>query len=141
MARNSRWVNAIWPEAVSQGRIAGINMAGRSVAYAGSLSRNVIRIFDLDVLTGGLVTPPHENGYEVMSAMHARRNTYRKIVFYDQRLVGFTMVNGIEQGGVLMALMHNQIPLTIPKEALLDPGFNFKQVMTHSAWAVSPKAA
>ena len=141
VARNSRWVNAIWPEAVSQGRIAGINMAGRPVAYAGSLSRNVIRIFDLDVLTGGLVTPPHENGYEVMSAMHAGRNTYRKMVFCDQRLVGFTMVNDIEQGGVLMALMHHQIPLNIPKEALLDTRFNFKQVMTHGAWAASPKAA
>ena len=32
-------------------------MAGRPVAYNRSLSRNVIRIFDLDVMTAGVVDP------------------------------------------------------------------------------------
>ena len=42
ISRKTRWVNAIWPEAVTQGRIAGTNMAGRQVSYKGSLSRNVL---------------------------------------------------------------------------------------------------
>jgi NAD(P)H-nitrite reductase large subunit len=121
--------------------MAGMNMAGRPVAYAGSLSRNVIRIFGLDVMTGGLVNPPDDSGYRVISAMNTRCNIYRKIVFHGQRLIGFTLVNDIEQGGVLMALMHNKMPLTVPDEALLDLAFNFKQVMTQGAWASPPKAA
>jgi NAD(P)H-nitrite reductase large subunit len=141
VARNTPWVNAIWPEAVSQGRIAGINMAGRPVVYAGSLSRNVIRIFGLDVLSTGLVNPPDDAGYKVISAINARRNTYRKLVFYDQRLIGFTAVNEIEQGGVFIALVHNKIPLTITPETLLDPRFNFKQVMTPGSWAAMHRAA
>ena len=62
VARRRQWVNAIWPVAAEQGRVAGMNMAGRPVAYPGSLGRNVIRIFDLDVMTAGLVNPPDERG-------------------------------------------------------------------------------
>jgi NADPH-dependent 2,4-dienoyl-CoA reductase/sulfur reductase-like enzyme len=47
IARKTRWVNAIWPEAVTQGCIAGTNMTGRQVSYKGSLSRNVLRIPNL----------------------------------------------------------------------------------------------
>ena len=43
IGRQTPWVNAIWPEAAVQGRIAGMNMAGRRVAYKGSLSRKIGR--------------------------------------------------------------------------------------------------
>jgi len=62
VARKRSWVNAIWPVAVEQGRLAGANMAGRPVSYRGSLGRNVMRIFGLDVMSGGIVTPPENNG-------------------------------------------------------------------------------
>lgn len=125
IARKSRWVNAIWPEAVAQGRIAGYNMAGRSVSYRGSLSRNVIRIFGLDVLTAGWVSPPAGEGYEAVSRFHARSRHYRKLVFKGEKLVGAVLVNGIEQGGALVSLIQREISVRPPREALLDPGFNF----------------
>lgn len=129
IARKARWVNAIWPEAVTQGRIAGMNMAGRPVAYKGSLSRNVIRIFDLAVMTGGVVNPPIDARFEVLAARDARLKTYRKLVFSYNRLVGMILVNAIEQGGVLLSLIQSGIPVRIPKENLLEPSFNFKQLM------------
>jgi hypothetical protein len=39
------------------------------------------------------------------------------------------MVNAIEQGGILMGLIQNEIPIHVPKTALLQPAFNFKQLM------------
>jgi len=129
IARGARWVNAIWPEAVAQGRIAGINMAGRKVAYKGSLSRNVIRIFDLDVMTAGIVDVPADDGYEVVSAIDARRKTYRKLVFREDRLVGMTLVNCIEQGGLLVALMQSETPVTMAKQKMVDSSFNYRQLM------------
>jgi NADPH-dependent 2,4-dienoyl-CoA reductase/sulfur reductase-like enzyme len=128
-ARGTRWVNAIWPEAVTQGRIAGFNMAGRPVSYSGSLSRNVIRIFGLDVMTGGLVHPPADPEYEVLSRVDPRRKLYRKLVFRGDRLAGMAMVNGIDQGGLLISLMHSQAPVRIPKRKMLDPSFNYRQLM------------
>lgn len=129
IARNTRWVNAIWPEAVSQGRIAGMNMAGCKVDYKGSLSRNVIRIFELDVMTAGIVNAPHEGQYEIISSEDRHRQTYRKLVFLDDRLVGMTLVNAVNQGGILVALMQSEAPVKIPKEKILSPSFNYRQLL------------
>lgn len=128
LARGIRWVNAIWPEAVAQGRIAGANMAGRPVAGEGSLGRNVIRIFDLDIMTGGIVDPPADGNHTVFAAHDPRRRTYRKLVFREQRLVGVVMVNAIEQGGVLLALIQSRLPVRLPAERLMRPLFNYKQI-------------
>jgi NAD(P)H-nitrite reductase large subunit len=129
IARRRRWVNAIWPEAVAQGCIAGMNMAGCAATSPGSLSRNVIRIFGLDVMTAGLVKPEAADGAEMLTAMDLRANTYRKLVFQQERLVGMVLVNRIEQGGVLMSLIQSGLPLRAPRRALLEPGFNVKQLM------------
>lgn len=129
VARKNRWVNAIWPEAVTQGRLAGMNMAGRQVSGNGSLGRNVIRIFDLDILTGGVVTPPDNDGYDVFQTFDGLRNTYRKLVFQGDRLAGAVLVNDIEQGGVFLSVMSSGTPVTVSKEGLLSPKFNYKQLL------------
>jgi NAD(P)H-nitrite reductase large subunit len=129
IARKTRWVNAIWPEAASQGHIAGANMTGRSVSYKGSLSRNVLRILNLDVMTMGLVNPPNTAEYEVICAGESRRKTYRKLVFRKNILTGAVLINAIEQGGIFMGLIQNKIPLTVPNSVLSQPSFNFKQLM------------
>jgi nitrite reductase (NADH) large subunit len=125
LARQTRWVNAIWPVAVEMGRIAGMNMAGRPVCYRGSLSRNVIRIFEVDVLTAGLVNPPSNAGYEVMTERDLRRHTYRKLIFKDEFLVGAALVGHVEQGGILMNTIAGRIPVDKNREQLLEPGFNY----------------
>ena len=129
IARKSRWVNAIWPEAVDQGRIAGMNMAGRSVAHPGSLSRNVIRIFDMDVMTGGVATPETDSVYETVSRLDPNRARYRKLVFRGDRLVGFVLVNAIEQGGVLLSLVRGQNPIAVSRERLLSSSFNWSELL------------
>ena len=130
IARKTPWVNAIWPEAVAQGRIAGMNMAGRRTAYKGSLSRNVIRIFGMDVMTAGLITPPDPEGYDIRNVRDPKAKIYRKLVFRGDRLVGMVMVNRIEQGGVLMSLIQSETPIRLPREVLLKPGFNFRQLIS-----------
>ena len=137
IARNTPWVNAIWPEAVNQGRIAGMNMAGREVAYPGSLGRNTIRVFNMDVMAGGLVNPPSDGSYDVLTSVDKRDKTYRKLVFRKDKLVGLMMVNKIEQGGILLSLVRNRTPVMIPKENLLDRSFNFKQLVPHSAHSIA----
>lgn len=129
VAREKRWVNAIWPEAAEQGRLAGVNMAGGAAEGEGSLGRNVIRIFDLDVLSGGLVNPGEKDGCDVLRSEDARRKVYRKMVFRGDRLVGLVMVNEIEQGGVLLATIHSRKPLSVPRESLLEKGFNYKTLL------------
>jgi NAD(P)H-nitrite reductase large subunit len=135
IARSTPWVNAIWPEAVNQGRIAGLNMAGRRVTYPGSLSRNVIRIFDLDIMAGGIVNPPQDALYRKLVSKNANKKFYRKLVFQGDSLVGMVMVNGIEQGGVLLAAVQSRAQLKVPRETLLEPGFNYGRLLWRPAIA------
>ena len=128
IARGCRWVNALWPEAACQGRVAGLNMAGRPVAYPGSLSRNVMRVFDLDVLTVGHANPG-ETGCRVLQTGGAAQGYYRRLVLRDDVLVGAVMINRIEQGGVLRSLIENRRPIRVPPERLMAPGFNFGQLL------------
>ena len=129
ISRKTRWVNAIWPEAVTQGRIAGTNMAGRRMSYRGSLSRNVLRILNLDVMTMGQVNPPDTSEYDAICTGGPGRRTYRKLVFRKNILTGAVLINDIEQGGIFMGLIQNEIPLNVPNEVLSQPSFNFKQLM------------
>ena len=129
ITRKTRWVNAIWPEAVAQGRIAGMNMAGRCVSHKGSLSRNVIRIFDLDILAAGWVNVPDDPRFTVLSEHNRRLNTYRRLVFEGDRLIGATLINQIETGGILTAMIQNEIPVRVSKRKLLEPHLSPKSLM------------
>lgn len=121
LARGSRGVNAIWPEAAEQGRIAGLNMAGHRLRYPGTLSRNVLRIFDLDVLSCGLVHPGSEQECEILEDYHPGRHTFRRLVFSAQRLLGAVCVNQIQQAGVLMHLIRSGLPVPGKRQDLLSP--------------------
>jgi len=129
ISRGCPWVNALWPEAAAQGRVAGINMAGRPVAYPGSLSRNVMRVFGLDVLTVGNANPPEEGNYRIVHTGGSDAGKYRHLVFDGDILVGAVMINDIEQGGVLRSLIENRVPIRLPPERLMRPGFNFAQLL------------
>lgn len=122
-------MNAIWPEAATQGRIAGMNMAGRAVVYKGSLSRNVIRIFDLDILAVGWVNAPEDSRFTVLGEHNRCLNTYRRLVFEGDSLIGATLVNRIETGGILTAMIQNEIPVRASKEKLLEPHLSLKSLM------------
>lgn len=129
LARGCRWVNALWPEAVNQGRVAGYNMAGRQLAYPGSLSRNVMRVFELDVLSLGDANPGETSEYEIIQAGGPTSSIYRRLVIKENRLVGAVFINEIEQGGILRALIENRVPLRLPATKMLRRGFNFGQLL------------
>lgn len=121
LARQCRWVNAIWPEAAEQGRVAGMNMAGRQVRYPGSVSRNTIRLFDMDLVTCGLVNPSDDQGSTVLEEYDVRSKTFRRLVFAGDRLCGAVCVNRIEHSGLLVSLIRSGQPIPQDKEALLHP--------------------
>lgn len=122
-------VNGIWPVAAEQGVVAGMNMAGGNVPYQGGMGRNVVRVGDLDMLSGGLVNPPPDGPYEVLEDEDRRRKTYRKLVFEGDVLKGLVMLNRVEKGGILLALMKRQMPITLSKEMLFDPRFDFSMLL------------
>lgn len=80
-------VNAIWPVAVEQGRVAALNMAGIKTAYAGSMAMNAIPVFGSKMISVGVVNPALTRGCDEVT-VEGRGAGYLKLVFREQRLIG-----------------------------------------------------
>ncbi|MBI3090462.1 MAG: NAD(P)/FAD-dependent oxidoreductase [Candidatus Tectomicrobia bacterium] len=119
-----RVVHAIWPTAVEQGRIAGVNMAGGSARYPGSLSMNVLDAFGLTLTSIGIFS--ERPGVEMYSFTSANGDVYRKIALRDGCLVGMIAAGGPEEArsmGVVQQLIRRRLEIHRWKEALLrNPG-------------------
>lgn len=78
-------VHAIEPTAMEHGRVAGANMAGRDVAYRGSLLMNIVEVCHLDIASFGAWDDP---GAEAFLAVRPDRFAYRKLLWRGDRLTG-----------------------------------------------------
>lgn len=108
-------VHAIEPTAQEHGRVAGANMAGRDVAYRGSLLMNIVEVCHLDIASFGAWDDP---AAEVVSGVRAGEPAYRKLLWRGDRLTGaiilgpsravwttndIGMLKGLVQSGVSLA--------------------------------------
>ena len=105
-------VNAIWPAAVRQGRIAGLNMAGKDAIYEGSCGMNSVDFFGLSVISFGIVRPVKPSGCEELIGAELGRNIYRKIVLKDNRIVGGIFINDVERHGIYLHLALQKIDVS-----------------------------
>lgn len=121
-------VNALWPCASEQGRIAGSNMAGVPKEYEGSLRMNAVEFFDIPMISVGVVKPT-EDRYEVFSSGDEERNAYRKIVFEGDVLAGFIMIGDIDNAGVLTSLVRKRAKLGRVKEDLIAGRLAFSNIL------------
>lgn len=137
-------VNALWGNAVEQGRIAGANMAGASLSYPGSLAMNSLVLGDLGIIAGGMVRPPQpdqsqpELPYRVLSRKDPRRQLYRKVVLRGNQLVGVAAVGprGESPAGVGTLLKYIGKELGSPLlEAFLLGRLSIAQWLRLPAWA------
>ncbi len=78
-------VHAIEPTAMEHGRVAGANMAGRDVAYRGSLLMNIVEVCHLDIASFGAWDDP---AAETFAAVRPERFAYRKLLWRGDRLTG-----------------------------------------------------
>lgn len=111
-----RLVHAIFPNAVEQGRVAGMNMAGYPTSYAGAERMNSLKHLGLPILAVG-----EKHGDTVLN--NRSGNTFRTIYLLGNRVVGFQLVGDIHPAGVLHALLIQQRDVSPFVDKLLDPNF------------------
>ncbi len=116
VTRGKMFVNANWPNAHAQGRVAGLNMAGRATAYAGSIGMTSMPLFGQPVVSLGIVEP--DKGDEVR--VRSSSEVYQKLVFRKDRLIGAVMVGDTNLIGLVNYWMQSQKPVTLVKDALLE---------------------
>jgi len=127
IARDSKRINALWPCAIEQGEIAGLNMAGKKTVYNGSLSMNSVDFFGLASISMCITKPGEEKEYEIIS--RTGENLYKKFVLKKNRIVGMVLVGDIAPAGVVSTLIKNKIDVSSIKDILPDDNFNYAKIM------------
>ena len=124
-------VNALWPIAVEQGKIAGANMAGENIHYEGSLGINSIEFFGLAVISLGIykVRDEEKNLFEELKYLDTKARLYKKLVLKDNILVGVILVGDIKNSGVFLRLIRERINVSTFKERLLKEDFGYPDIM------------
>ena len=118
VTRGKLFVNANWPNAHAQGRVAGLNMAGQATVYAGSIGMTSMPLFGKAIVSQGIVEP--EAGDEVRVRESRENQIYQKLVFRQDYLVGAVMVSDVSAVGLVNHLIQTRKPVGAFKETLLD---------------------
>jgi NAD(P)H-nitrite reductase large subunit len=115
-----RYVHAIFPNAVEQGRIVALNLLGHDVAYDGADNMNSLKHLGLPVMAVGQM-----EGQE----LRVRRNgALRKVYLQAGRVVGFRLVGDVSSAGILRSLMNRREDVSRFRDRLLEPGFGMGYV-------------
>ncbi|OPY31250.1 MAG: Coenzyme A disulfide reductase [Methanomassiliicoccales archaeon PtaU1.Bin124] len=117
-----RTIHALWPNAMQQGYVAGMNMAGGDRSYDGGFGMNAINIFGTPIIAMGLLRPEVRGGAEVLTAKG--NGWYRSLVVRDDRLIGAFLVGEIDSAGVLNHMITHKIGIHGLEEAALRPDFS-----------------
>ena len=133
-----RAINAIQPDAVDQGRIAGLNMAGKEAHAVGSLTINVLDTLGLiSTSFGRWWGELHGDSAELIDEQNFR---YLSLKFKDDILIGATSVGLTDNVGVLRGLIQAKKRLGEWKAQLLrDPTLIMQAALAGSAKA-GPKS-
>jgi NAD(P)H-nitrite reductase large subunit len=122
-------VHAIEPTAQEHGRIVGANMAGKTLAYRGSLIVNIVEVCHLDVASFGAWD---DGKSEVISAVKPDRPAYRKMLFRGDRMTGAIILGPssdiwtTNDVGMLKGLVQTGQPLGQFKDHLKRHPFDVK---------------
>jgi len=123
----TRTVNALWTAACEQGRIAGMNMVEKHKKYPGSIGANSADFFGLAFISVGFVRVK-ERGYEELIWSNPKEFKYKKVVIKENRLVGFTTINDLENAGIYTALIRKKANISSVKDILLEDYFDYPKV-------------
>ncbi len=137
MLSGQRVVIAIWPEALNQGRIAGLNMAGVPTKYEGSMAMNVTSVLGLPIASLGLWQVTDTKEYQIHSTLHEGKRTYRKLVFKDGKLVGAVLVGPQVNGeaGILHNFIRSRQSFTLTPDQFVAGPISWGRVLRDNRFA------
>ena len=130
IARDTGFVNAIWPCAFEQGHIAGLNMAGQKTEYPGSYRKNSIGNFiGIPAISMGVThadactTCGPED--ELREIKRRTKETYRKLILRNGRIIGAIFVGQTEKAGLISILLKKKIDVAEFIPLLMSSSLNF----------------
>lgn len=123
-------INALWPIAVEQGKVAGSNMSGDNLIYDGSLGMNSIEFFGLPVVSLGVYkASPDDASFEVTKSQEPKAGVYKKLILKNNILLGAIFVRDIKNSGVYLRLIRERIDISSIKDKLLKDNFGYPDII------------
>lgn len=121
-----------WSNACRQGRIAGLNMAGREQKYDGGLRETTTTIFGLSVAAVGLSKPPADAGVDELQFSEPSRIGYRKILLADGKVVGAILLGKTGDVGILGNLIRSKRNVLSWKEEIARIPLDMRRLLPQS---------
>ncbi|MCJ2555913.1 MAG: FAD-dependent oxidoreductase [Candidatus Thermoplasmatota archaeon] len=118
--RGKRMMNAIWPNAVLQGRIAGENMAGVETTFSGSFTVNIIDVFGVSALSMGMASFEDKN---LSEEKFVTDRVVKKMLLRGGKLAGMQFVGTLRNSGYMMSLMRKGEDISELQDDILDDRF------------------
>ncbi|MGD8637161.1 MAG: FAD-dependent oxidoreductase [Gammaproteobacteria bacterium] len=117
-----RYVHAIWPNAVAQGKVVAERILGYDVSYAGAESMNSLKHLGLPLIAAGAV----KGDRELRTSHHG---ILRKIILEEDRIVGFRLAGDLRGAGLYRSLMLRKADVSRYGRELLEPSFGVNRLV------------
>jgi nitrite reductase (NADH) large subunit len=106
----------IWPAAMEQGKIAGINIAGGKATYNGTTMANTLKVVGVDLASAGNIDA--ENEFE--SKVTTDEDQYKKIVLEDNKIIGCIMLGDTKGFNEITKMMSEKRDVSQIKDQILS---------------------
>lgn len=114
----------IWPAAMEQGKIAGINMAGGDTVYNGTTMANTLKVVGIDLASSGDIDA--ENKHE--SKTFVNEKVYKKIVLEDNHIIGCIMLGDTSGFVKITKAISEKKDISAIKDQILSEGFDMNNI-------------
>jgi nitrite reductase (NADH) large subunit len=118
----------LWPIASEQGRIAGTNMAGGDLAYAGGMQIIVTNFIGMPVVSIGEAREPRGDSTLRTLVENEPQKGFRKLTLVDDKVIGATMVGNAGQDDTLMEMPCTRIDVRKVRDLLLKENLDFNDL-------------
>lgn len=115
-----RYSHANYPNAITQGNLAGLNILGYGLVYDGSENMNSMKHLDVPVIAAGLM-----EGEEIR--LH-RNGSLRKLWVKDNKLVGCRLAGDITGAGIFINLIRRGVDISPIRDNLSEPNFCYTHI-------------
>ena len=132
----SKILNAILPDAVVQGKIAGADMSGGRLDsdYVGGISMNTFNFFGNRAFSIGVNDSENGEKYRIEKAISPSANVYQKMVFQGNVLVGMAAINSNLDPGIIMNLVRGRVDLEEGCPEFVGNPFNMSRRLMWKLW-------
>jgi len=111
----------IWPAAMEQGKIAGINMAGGEAVYQGTTMANTLKVVGIDLASAGNIDAEGE----LESRVVTNEKVYKKIIIKNNQIAGCIMLGDTKGFDRITKAMSKKTDISRLQDDILGEGFDF----------------